>query len=671
MRDKKELLRQIMIALAKDEKEQADKLLQVFLDYIPEITPEEVTEVAQKLEDENTFSNAEQHVTIERHVFQIIRDKMPQKDLKGFTAGHPINTFLKENTFIKELHLRTEELLKSENSFTNLYSDWTLIAKEFLSLDIHYLRKENQLFPYLERKGFSHPSTIMWSLHDEIRKLAKNFNKAVIEKDEANAKEILPNLSREAYEMTIKEERVLLPTSARLFSNEDWLEIREGEDEIGWIVPSPPKVWNTKIGMDQHLKSDPKRIADILDIINSFFKGVPVEELQQQFMDKLEGTITPAEFALAEQKMVDLGVDDSEFESQIDELIKVFKKSLEKVNIGQLEEGHPLDTFNRENKAIKDLLTTLREADKKVDLKQVDHDFWEDAYEKLSQIDTHYIRKENQLFPFLEAKGFDKPSTVMWALHDDNRRLLKFYRGLLNEKNYEELFDTQEMLFNAVEDMIFKEEKILWPTSLELLSTAEWVDIRKGEDEVGYCLIDTPPMWNPNWAHPSNTSEHEASASEETDTQKTKAIPFTGSKSSASNVGGINLEVGVITPEQINLIFKHLPFDVTYVDENDEVRYYNKGEDRVFPRSPGIIGRQVKFCHPPKSVHIVEKIVDAFKSGEKSEANFWINFQEKFVYIQYFAVRDDLGNYKGVIEITYDAKTVRSLEGEQRLLDWE
>ncbi len=466
--------------------------------------------------------------------------------------------------------------------------------------------------------------------------------------------------------MTVKEERVLLPTSARLLSNDDWLAIRQGEDEVGWLIPEPPKVWNTKISMDKHLKSDPRRITLILEIVNQFFKGVPIEELQAKFDKELEGRITPAEFALAEQKMEDLGVKNSEFEAQIDDLIKVFKKSLEKVSISELDAGHPLHTFMEENEAIKALISKLRESEKDIDINKVDHDFWKNAYDKLWQINTHYLRKENQLFPYLETKGFDKPSTVMWALHDDIRGLIKFDRKLLDEKNYEELFGTQEMMFNAIEDMIFKEEKILWPTSLELLDTSDWVAIRQGEDEVGYCLIETPPMWNPNWKHPS-----ESNANADATDQKVEAIPFTGGNGASSNVGGINLEVGSITPEQINLIFKHLPFDVTYVDENDEVRYYNKGEDRVFPRSPGIIGRQVKFCHPPKSVHIVEKIVAAFKSGEKSEANFWINFHEKFVYIQYFAVRDNFGNYKGVLEITYDAKTVRELKGEQRLLDWE
>jgi len=667
MRDKKELLRQIMISLAKNETEQADKLIQVFMDYIPEISPEEVTEVAQQLEDEKIFANAEQHISIEQKIFELIEKKIPQKDLTEFTAGHPIHTFLEENRSIKELCIRALQLHDTENSFTDLYSDWTLIAKQFSDLDIHYLRKENQLFPFLEKRGFNHPSSIMWSLHDEIRSLAKSFSKAVAEKDEKTAKMLLTPLAREAAEMIIKEERILLPTAARLLTADDWKELRVGEDEIGWIIPEPPKVWDIKISMDNHLKSDPKRIAAILNIINKFFKGENLSELQKEFDKELEGTITPGEFALAEQKMEDMGVDNSQFEAKIDELLKIFKKSLEKVSIDNLDEGHPLNTFIKENNAIKELLTELREADKKVDLKNIDHDYWVKAYDKIAQINTHYVRKENQLFPYLEQKGFDKPSTVMWALHDDVRQLIKFYRNLLDDKNYEELFDTQEMLFNSIEDMIFKEEKILWPASLEMLSEQEWAEIRQGEDEVGYCLIDTPPMWNPNWKHPSTKVETKQMQVVE----NVEPVPFIGGGKASSQAGAINLDVGAITPEQINLIFKHMPFDVTYVDENDEVRYYNKGEDRVFPRSPGIIGRQVKYCHPPKSVHIVEKIVDAFKSGERNEANFWINFKNKFVYIQYFAVRDNDGNYKGVLEITYDAKTVRSLEGEQRLLDWE
>ncbi len=417
MGDKKELLAQIMTALAKGEKEKADKFIKIFMDYVPEITSEEVTEVAQKLDDQGVFSDVQHHMSIEQNVFAIIDAKITAQDLNSFPEGHPIHTFLAENKVIKELCERAKSLLNDENSFDSLYTDWILLSKQFLDLNIHYLRKENQLFPFLEKRGFSHPSTIMWSIHDAIRDVAKKFAKEVEAKNKEEAYKVLAELQQNAFEMTIKEERILLPKSTKLLTQNDWVEIARGEEEIGW------------------------------------------------------------------------------------------------------------------------------------------------------------------------------------------------------------------------------------------------------------CYIEKPIMWNPNWTHPSEAEGDGQYASSSNNNATPQA--FNPEQATRSTVGGINLEVGVITPEQINLIFKHMPFDVTYVDEFDEVRYYNKGDDRVFPRSPGIIGRQVKFCHPPKSVHMVERIVDAFKKGERNEANFWINFQGKFIYIQYFAVRDEKGHYRGVIEITQDASTVRSLEGEQRLLDWE
>lgn len=670
MKDKKELLRLIMTALAKNNNDEADRLIHQFMSEISQITAADITQVAQALEDEKVFADAAHHLNIERKVFALIQEKTPKESFSDFPKGHPIDTFIAENRYIKNLCERAEALSRQPDSFNELYSDWALIAKQFLTLDIHYLRKENQLFPYLERYGFSHPSTIMWSIHDEIRGMAKAFAKAVNDKNEAQAKETLPKLIREAREMTVKEERVLFVRSKELLNEDDWVEIRHGEDEIGWLVPEPPKTWQAASTMDKHIAANPERIEAIMKIIDAFFSGDAISALQQQFNETLDGKVTPGEFALAEQKMKARGIDDSQFEERIDELLEIFKSSLEKVTIDNLEEGHPIHTFTQENEAIKALVAELRAKNDAINIKQVDHAYWTEAYEKLWQINTHYVRKENQLFPYLEHKGFDKPSTVMWALHDDVRRLIKYYRALLDDKNYEELFATQEMLFTAIEDMIFKEEKILWPTSLEMLTQEEWVEIRKGEDEVGYCLIEEPPMWNPTWKHPSEANVPDAMPQTG---GKAAPKPFTGATKRASSVGigGINLEVGSITPEQINLIFKHLPFDVTYVDEFDEVRYYNKGEDRVFPRSPGIIGRQVKFCHPPKSVYMVERIVDAFKKGERDEANFWIDFRGKFVYIQYFAVRDEMGNYRGVIEITYDGTTIRGLKGEQRLLDWE
>lgn len=254
----------------------------------------------------------------------------------------------------------------------------------------------------------------------------------------------------------------------------------------------------------------------------------------------------------------------------------------------------------------------------------------------------------------------------MWKSDDEIRKLAKKFSKAVADKDEKTAKMLLPTLASDAMEMTFKEERILLPTAARLLTDNEWKEIREGEDEIGW-IIAEPPKWNSKGQHQETKAETEPVKA----LAKAAAVPFTESKKSSSHIGAINLDMGAITPEQINLIFKYMPFDVTYVDENDEVRYYNKGDKRVFPRSAGIIGRQVKYCHPPKSVHIVEKIIDAFKAGERNEANFWINFQDKFVYIQYFAVRDDNGNYKGVLEVTYDAKTVRSLEGEQRLLDWK
>ena len=123
--------------------------------------------------------------------------------------------------------------------------------------------------------------------------------------------------------------------------------------------------------------------------------------------------------------------------------------------------------------------------------------------------------------------------------------------------------------------------------------------------------------------------------------------------------------------EQALLVFNALPVEITYVDENDTVQYFNRGKDRIFPRSPAVVGRKVQNCHPPESVHIVNEIVETFRSGKKEKAEFWIQMKGKFVLISYFALRNQNGEYKGVLEVSQDVTAIRALEGEKRLLDWE
>jgi DUF438 domain-containing protein len=143
------------------------------------------------------------------------------------------------------------------------------------------------------------------------------------------------------------------------------------------------------------------------------------------------------------------------------------------------------------------------------------------------------------------------------------------------------------------------------------------------------------------------------------------------SPDATSGGGRIALEAGSLGPEQVNLVLKHLPFDLSFVDENDTVVYYSATPDRIFTRTPAVIGRRVQNCHPAASVDVVNRILAAFRAGEKSSARFWIELQGRFILITYFAVRDGAGTYRGCLEVSQDATEIRGLKGQKRLLDWE
>ena len=255
---------------------------------------------------------------------------------------------------------------------------------------------------------------------------------------------------------------------------------------------------------------------------------------------------------------------------------------------------------------------------------------------RLSEIDVHYLRKENQLFPMLEAHGIVGPTKVMWSLDDDIRARIKADRSHAERGDTSTPGRSLPETLTMVEDMVYKEEKILFPTALDSLTAEEWAQIAAGDAEIGYAWVEGP----------SGERAREAATSFEPE-------------------GGellLPLTTGVLTPEQIDLMLRALPFDVTYVDADDRVRYYSEGE-RVFPRSPAAIGREVRNCHPPKSLHKVEQILAEFKAGTKDTAEFWIELGPRFVHIRYFAIRDALGVYQGCLEVVQDATHVRQLTG--------
>ncbi len=314
---------------------------------------------------------------------------------------------------------------------------------------------------------------------------------------------------------------------------------------------------------------------------------------------------------------------------------------------GQYPDGHPVRTYLEENLLIRNLISELQSVSSVENI-----EFFKALFDKLGKVELHFARKENQLFPYLEKHGWTSPSQNMWAFHDQIREEIKETRKAIEAEDTEVMIMTSQQLFRSLEHIMQVEEGRLLPNAMQMISEEEWKEFKEGDKEIGW-MFDKDPTPYPadEYIHPSQ------------DTQR-RTLPF-GTEDKT------HFDEGWLTPEQVNSIFRILPVDITYVNEHDQVVFYNRGEDRVFPRSAGIIGREVKFCHPPKSVDQVIQILEAFKAGTQDLAEFWINFKGQFIHIQYFAVRDPDGTYRGVIEMSQDVTHIRGLEGQKRLLDWE
>ncbi|MBM3701206.1 MAG: DUF438 domain-containing protein, partial [Actinobacteria bacterium] len=272
---------------------------------------------------------------------------------------------------------------------------------------------------------------------------------------------------------------------------------------------------------------------------------------------------------------------------------------------------------------------------------------------QLKEIEHHYVRKEQLLFPFLERYGFMGPSKVMWGKHNEIRDLLKNAsagankeESLKNLKTY--ISECINPLVEEVEGMIFKEENILFPASMEKLKPADWIEILKESDDVGYTFIEKP-------AQTSAIIE---------DLKRNIII-----EPEIAHGNEVKLPTGMLNLQELMYMLNSLPFDLTFIDKDDTVRYFSDNKERIFVRTKSVIGRKVQNCHPPQSVDAVEKILAAFKAGKKDNADFWINFAERFVFIRFIAIRDEKANYLGTVELTTDIAGFRSLKGEKRLLD--
>ena len=400
-----------------------------------------------------------------------------------------------------------------------------------------------------------------------------------------------------------------------------------------------------------------------IDIMKALIRQLHTGAAEERIRHQLETLLDEADYSdvfLMEVQLIQEGIPAESIQELCDTHTRVLKQHLDLQETPETNPGHPVHTFVQENREltrttgqVRVLISKLdglgEEADATALVREI-----QQGLNNLMDVEKHYRRKENLLFPYFEKNDLPGPPTVMWGKHDEVRELLKATIAGLQEIEMISagearaycLFTVMPAI-DAVDEMIYKEEKILFPTALNLLSEQDWYEIYLQSDEYGYCLYVPQFEWAP-----------------EGGSQREDKRPLTQD-------GRIHMPTGSFGLEELIQVFATLPIDLTFVDKDDTVRYFSPGRERIFERSRAILGRKVQYCHPPKSVHIVNQILRDLKSGAQDRAVFWINLRGRLVYIAYYAVRSESGAYLGTLEVTQDISGLRAIEGERRLLMYD
>lgn len=409
--------------------------------------------------------------------------------------------------------------------------------------------------------------------------------------------------------------------------------------------------------MSEHIDNSKFRKSKLKELILKLHEGDSQEVVRQELLLSLSN-IPYGEVVEVEQELIAEGLPEDEVLRLCDAHSAVLQGTVDLSGSKSVPDGHPVDILIQENKELKRL--SDRTTEELLSLKyRVGADFSQavlhirSAFNQLMDVDKHYQRKEYLLFPYLEKAGITGPPKVMWGKHDEIRDLIKGSIEILQlEDLTKEDFDalSEIVLFPALKgifEMTLKEEEILLPMMMDTLTDADWYEIQKQSLEIGYCLYDPPVEWKPEGIEPENIN-------------------------AAQKEGGhIQLPTGGFSADELLAILNTLPVDMTFVDKNDKVKYFSQSSDRIFQRNRAIINRDVRHCHPPASAHIVDKILDDFKSGRQTRAPFWINMGGKMIHIEYFALRNPEGEYLGTLEVSQDLTVYRELEGEQRILSYK
>ncbi|MEK7405470.1 MAG: DUF438 domain-containing protein [Acidobacteriota bacterium] len=401
--------------------------------------------------------------------------------------------------------------------------------------------------------------------------------------------------------------------------------------------------------MSELIDNRAHRVRTLKGIIKDLHAGHSPEEVKGRLKELVVAT-DYSEIVAMEQELMADGMPVEEVKCMCDLHSQVTREVLVQLPPRAVPPGHPVDTFRRENNALRGVILKMRAAIAEIRAlpgEAAVEDPWlrcRLAFNELMDIDKHYQRKEHLFFTCLERHGIAGPSKVMWAKDDEIRGRLKGLGAAL-EQRVAAAPTLAEAALGAVEEMFYKEENILLPMCLEAFTDDEWAEIWLASPRYGWCLVEPLQGYQPP------------------DSVIREALKLASAEA-------IQLPSGNLSLEQLAGIFATLPVDLTFVDADDRVAFFSEGPDRIFARSQAIVGRKVQYCHPPKSVEVVERILADFREGRHNVAEFWINLQGRFVHIRYFAVRDSDQRYLGTLEVTQEVSNIRALEGERRLLQY-
>ncbi|MFE8694878.1 DUF438 domain-containing protein [Cytobacillus sp. FJAT-53684] len=399
----------------------------------------------------------------------------------------------------------------------------------------------------------------------------------------------------------------------------------------------------------QPIADNTERLEILKQIFKDLYNGKNVKEVKAHF-DAFIGKVTVEEISkLRHEEMMDNDLPVAEIQRLYSMHTDIFRGSIEETERAkhpENEPGHPVHTFVLENKEIE--MHIKNKVQVHLDMFIAD-DSPENVFKLLEDcnllldIDKHYSRKENLIFPYLEKYGIYGPTNNMWRIDDFIRDSIKDAKQKLTQYNGEKqaVVGVANFIIQEVLNMIYREENILFPMALQNLTEDEWVKIAHESDEIGFCLTEPADVWKP---------------------ERNKI------DENAISEGYIKMETGLLSLKQLELLLNHLPVDITFIDQDDVVRYFSHGKERIFARTKAVIGRTVQNCHPPRSVHVVEELLADFKSGKKDDEDFYIKFRDKYVYIRYFAVRDQNGEYVGTLEFTQNIDPIQAINGEKRIL---